>query len=383
MTGTGSAWGLLLWVCVGLPLVLETAACRSAPSGDGVPGGATPAPPARSAAQDPTEQVSPELPADTTPRPAVAPHLPLVRVLDVELPGGATRFDYQAIDAARGQLVLAHMNAGSVLFIDLRDGSVRKELTSIPVARGVAVADEASVVFVTSSPHQLVLIDARTLQEIKRVDTGRGPDGVAWDPLHAVVGVSDQRDGALSLIADTGSGKRTQVHLGDETGNVSFDASRGWFWITVATANAHDQLVAVEPTKGAIETRIELPGCAGAHGLCLHPDGHSAFIACESNAVLARVELDGAHAVTTAPTGSGPDVLSLDPELGWLYVAAESGDLTVFDVTRPGVVLLGHDHPGSHAHSVSVDPKTHRVFFPLMVGPQGSPVLRVMRPTGS
>jgi hypothetical protein len=98
--------------------------------------------------------------------------------------------------------------------------------------------------------------------------------------------------------------------------------------------------------------------------------------------MLARVDLASDHAVTTAPTGKGPDVLSIDPGLDWLYVAAESGDLTVFDIRRSGVALVGHDSPGPHSHTVAVDPATHRVFVPLMTGPRGKPVLRIMRPTG-
>jgi DNA-binding beta-propeller fold protein YncE len=238
-------------------------------------------------------------------------------------------------------------------------------------------------VFVTSSPHRLVVIDSKSLKEVRRVDTGNGPDGVGWDPTHKVVGVSDQRDGALSLIADSGNGARNQVRLGSETGNVVFDATRGWFWITVVATKPPDQLVAVDPTTAEVKTKIDLPGCGGAHGLRLHPDGQSAFIACESNNVLARAELEGAHAVATAKTGSGADVMSIDPGLGWLYVAAESGDLTVFDVNRPGVTLVGHDQPGSNSHSVAVDAASHRLFFPLMAGPKGTPVLRIMRPTGA
>jgi DNA-binding beta-propeller fold protein YncE len=131
-----------------------------------------------------------------------------------------------------------------------------------------------------------------------------------------------------------------------------------------------------------VHERIDLPGCSVAHGLRLHPDGNSAFVACEGNSTLARVELDGDHAVTTAETGAGPDVLSVDPGLGWLYVAAESGDLTVFDITQPGTTLVGHDMPGANAHSVQVDPATHRVYFPLQAGSDGTPVLRIMEPAG-
>ena len=72
-------------------------------------------------------------------------------------------------------------------------------------------------------------------------------------------------------------------------------------------------------------------------------------------------------------------MLGIDPGRGWLYVAAESGDLTVWDITRPGLALVGHDHPGSNSHTVAVDPATHRVFFPLPAGP----VLRIMKPTGT
>lgn len=308
--------------------------------------------------------------------------LPLVLVSEVPLPGGSTRFDYQDLDPGPGHLVVTHMNDGSVLIADLKDGSVLKELKGIPTARGVVAADDVGIIFVTSSPNQLVLIDNKTLAEIKRVTTGAGPDGVAWDSAHKMVGVSDQQDGALSILPDSGSGVRKQVKLGTETGNVVYDAARGWFWISVVTRSPPDKLVAVDPTTAKITTTIDLPGCDGAHGLRLHPDGQSAFIACEGNDMLARADLGGAHAITTAKTGSGPDVLAIDPGLGWLYVAAESGDLTVFDIQKPGVVLLAHDHPGDHAHSVAVDPATHRVFFPLMSGPKGTPVLRIMRPAG-
>jgi len=309
--------------------------------------------------------------------------LPLATVTDAPLPGGATRFDYQEIDNGKGQLVVAHMNDNSVLILDLADGSVRKLLANIPTPRGVAVADDVGIIFVTSTPSHVVLIDNTSLTEITRVTTGTAPDGDGWDPDDKIVGVSDQGDGALSLIAGSGMGARTQVPLGTETGNVVYDAARKQFWITVVRSSPPDQLVEVHPTTATVTTRIDLPGCDGAHGLRLHPDGQSAFIACENNNTLARVDLGGAHAVSLGATGAGPDVLSIDPGLGWLYVAAESGDLTVFDITKPGVALVGHDHPGAKSHTVAADPATHRVFFPLPSGPNGTPILRIMRPNGT
>jgi DNA-binding beta-propeller fold protein YncE len=308
------------------------------------------------------------------------PSLLLTLIADVDLPGNAVRFDYQDIDPAKQHLVIAHMSDSSVVVVNL-DGSVVKVVSGIPTARGVVVADDVGRIFVTSSPNQLVILDNDSLAEVSRVPTGKAPDGVGWDPTHRVVGVSDQGDGAISLIADAGSGPRTQLLLGSETGNVAFDPERRIFWITVVTDAPPNQLVGVDPTAARVTEKIPLPGCQGAHGLRIHPDGKSAFVACEDNDQLLRVDLDGNHALVLGPTGAGPDVMSIDAKLGWLYVAAESGDLTVFDLTRPGVSLLGRDHPGSNAHSVAVDPATHRVFFPLVKGAKGTPVLRIMQPS--
>ncbi len=304
----------------------------------------------------------------------------LTLVNDVPLPGGATRFDYQEIDTTNGQLVVTHMNDNAVLVLKLADGSVRKLLPNIPTPRGVAVGD--GKIFVTSTPSHLVIIDSSTLSEITRVSTGASPDGDAFDPDDKIVGVSDQGDGALSLIANSGMGTRTAVPVGIETGNVVYDASRKQFWITAVQAKPPDQLVEVDPKSATITTTIPLSGCVGAHGLRLHPDGQSAFIACEGNDKLARIDLGGGHAISIADSGAGPDVLSIDASKGWLYLAAESSDVTIWDINQPGVALVGHDQPGVNAHTVAADPATHEVFFPLPKGTGATPVLRIMRPSG-
>lgn len=314
---------------------------------------------------------------------APAATLPLVLVADVPLPGRAVRFDYQDFDIAKRHLVIAHMNDNSVVVVNSSDGSLVKVLPDIPTPRGVVVADDVGRIFVTSMPNQLVIIDNSSLAEIARVETGQGPDGVGWDPVHQSVGVSDQGDGAISLIDGSGSGSRKQVALGDETGNVVFDASRGLFWITVVTKSRPDQLLAVDPVAARVTTTIALSGCSGAHGLRIHPDGNSALIACEGNAKVARVDLGNAHAIDIAPSGNDPDVLSIDTGLGWLYVAAESGDLKVFDLRKSGLVNIDSEHPGAASHSVAVDATTHHVFFPLVSGNAGSPVLRIMQPGGT
>ncbi len=310
--------------------------------------------------------------------------LPLELVVDAPLPGRAVRFDYLELDRTTKNLVIAHMNDASVLVVRAGDGSLVKRVSSVPIPRGVAIADDAGRIFVSSSPHALVILDRRSLTEIARVTTGTAPDGVAWDGTDRIVAVSDQGDGAVSLIAQSGSGARTQVQLGGEPGNVVFDARRRAFWVTVATTSAPDRLVALDPLEARITESVALGHCSGAHGLRLHPNGPSAFVACERNSKVVRVDLASrSHDQRVASCGRHPDVMAIDAGLGWLYVASESGDLRVFDLGQPGLVQIAEQHPGDGSHSLAVDPETHRVYFPLPRGPLGAPVLRIMKPSGT
>ena len=70
-------------------------------------------------------------------------------------------------------------------------------------------------------------------------------------------------------------------------------------------------------------------------------------------------------------------MLAFDPGLKWLYVSAESGQVTVFRVNAKALVSVGR-FSMPHAHTVSVDPETHLVYFPLQ-NIDGRPVLRIMR----
>jgi hypothetical protein len=77
--------------------------------------------------------------------------------------------------------------------------------------------------------------------------------------------------------------------------------------------------------------------------------------------------------------GEDPDVLALDQSLRRLYVAAESGVVTVFGERGHSLVTLGRKFLATEAHTVAVDPVTHLVYFALQdVG--GNPVLRIMAP---
>jgi hypothetical protein len=96
--------------------------------------------------------------------------------------------------------------------------------------------------------------------------------------------------------------------------------------------------------------------------------------------VLAIVDLRTRRQMKLLPLPPDIDVLAFDPGLQRLYAAAETGMVAVFAVAADrSVTEMGRGLLAPNAHSVAVDPVTHRVYFPLEnVG--GHPVLRVMSP---
>ena len=303
--------------------------------------------------------------------------LPLRQVADIRLPGTASRFDYQDIDPEARRLYLAHLGASQVQVIDIDRLEPSGSVSGIRDVHGVTVAPDLGRVFATATgTDQLVAIDTKTLGVIYRVPTGRFPDGVAYDPVHRLVAVSNKDDGSETIVdASTGRLEAT-ITIGREVGNVLFDPDQQTLVVAVTPPDA---LALVDPTTGSVTRRIPLSGCHGAHGLAEDRSQRLAFVACEDNARLAVVDLGQGRQQAILSVGGSPDVLAYDAGLGRLYVASESGVVAVFDTTGSGVHKLAQAHLAAHAHSVSVDPRTHQVLFPLE-RVRGHPVLRVLRP---
>ena len=120
-------------------------------------------------------------------------------------------------------------------------------------------------------------------------------------------------------------------------------------------------------------------GIENPHGIALDEANRLAFIAGEENHSLGVFDLRTMKLLSVHQVGDDPDVLAFDPGLKRLYVSAESGTVTVLREARRDLTLIGQFNM-PHAHTVSVDPRTHLVYFPLE-NVQGHPLLRIMQPT--
>ena len=295
-------------------------------------------------------------------------------VTDVPLPGPAVRFDYQSYDPTEGKLYIAHMNADHLVVFDVGKRQMVADLEGFSNVHGVICVPEENRVYASvTGDHEVAVVDRSSLKTLAHVGRIKYPDGLAYAPTVHRVFVSDEH-GDVDAVIDTLTNKMIGgIPLGGGAGNTVYDEGANKIYVAVHGKN---DLVIIDPAQSKILARTPLPGVEDPHGIALDVVNRLAFVAGEGNAKLAVVDLKTMQVLGTFSVGRDPDVLAFDPGVGRLYVSAESGTVTIFHEANRTLILDGSlELP--HGHTVSVDPATHLVYFPLQ-NVAGKPLLRIM-----
>ncbi|MEY2167171.1 MULTISPECIES: YncE family protein [unclassified Rhodanobacter] len=309
--------------------------------------------------------------------PSTGQALPLTKVADVPLGGGTTRMDYASLDPGRHLLFIAHLGDSAVIVFDTQAQKVVARIAGISHVHGVLAIPALGRVYATATgTDQVVAIDEATFKVVARAPAGVYPDGMAYAPEAHKLYVSDETGGTDTVIDVRTNARVATIPLDGQVGNTQYDpVSRHIF----ANVQTRAQLAEIDPATDRVIARIDLAGAQGNHGLLIVPAQRLAFIACEDNARLLVLNLASRRVVATFAVGGDPDVLAIDPQLGWIYVAGEAGIVSVFKAQNGTVTKIGEGMLGPNAHVVAVDPISHRTYFPLK-NLEGRTALRIMQP---
>jgi DNA-binding beta-propeller fold protein YncE len=312
----------------------------------------------------------------TPPHPGAG--LPLRQISETPLTGGAVRFDYTALDGERGQLFIAHMGADELIDVDVHTHEVVRTLRDLPDVHGVIVVPDKHRVYATATGNdQLVAIDEDSGQVVFRAPTDTYPDGLAYDPIRRTVWTTNESAGTETVVDAATGAIRATVPLGGEVGNVVYDSFLDQMVIAVQGRN---DIAVINPDSFTVTERIPTPGCDHPHGQALDTTDQMMFVGCEANSTMVILDLRNRTVVDRHDVGETPDVLVYDSDAGRVYVAAESGWVSLFDHDKGHLTPRGSAHLADGAHSLALDPKTHHTYFPIPKGPKGSPVLWEFEP---
>jgi DNA-binding beta-propeller fold protein YncE len=293
----------------------------------------------------------------------------------IPLPGGNSRFDYASLDSRRGLLFVAHLGASQVLEVNIRTDRVVRTIPGLAQVHGVLVVPVLHRVYATATGANMVVrIDEDTGRVLGRTATGAYPDGLAYDPANGTIWITNESGGSETIIdAATGTARGT-VRLGGEVGNVAYDPASGHMLVDVQSRN---QLAVINPATRAVIRWVPLPGCEDDHGLAVDSPARLAFIACDVNSALLTVDMNTWRVTGATIVGVEPDVLAFDGHADRLYVAAESGWVTVLQRHRHGLRVTYSNYLANDAHVVAVDPTTGRSYFPVPSASGGHPAVLV------
>jgi len=310
--------------------------------------------------------------------PGVSGLLPLRTLTDVPLGGGTTRLDYQSLDSDGGRLYIAHLGSDLMTVFDVNKQTIVGDVKDLKRVHGVLAVPELHRVYASATgTNELAVIDDQSLKILARAPAGDYPDGIAYASKENKIYVSDLH-GKSDTVIDAKTNQRiATIQLGGGAGNSQYDSVSDRIFVTV---DGREELAEIDPNSDRVTARYPLTGCKGSHGLLIDSKRRLAFAACEENSKLVVFDLETKKAAAALSVGSDPDVLAFDEGFGRLYVSAESGIITIFDERGRSVEKIGEGFFAANAHTVAVDQRTHRVYFPLP-NLNGKPMLRIAVPS--
>lgn len=286
-----------------------------------------------------------------------------------EIPvGGEGGWDYLSVDSPGRRLFASH--GTKVVVIDIDKDTVVGEITNTMGVHGLAPAPELGRGFVSCGrENKGAIVDLKTLQTLSKVDTGKNPDGLVYEPGQQEVYMFNGRSGSATVI-DAKEGKVVAtVELGGKPEFPQADPQAGRVY-----DNLEDKSEVVEIDAKKHEVLNHWPTAPGEHpsGMAIDVAHHRIFCGCDNQMMIMMDDTNG-KVVGSVPIGDGVDANAFDPGTQLAFASCgESGTTTIAHEDSPDkltVVQVLKTQP--RARTMTIDPKTHRIY--LATGERNTP----------
>jgi DNA-binding beta-propeller fold protein YncE len=270
---------------------------------------------------------------------------------------GQGGWDYLKVDESARRLYISHGTRVDVLDVD--SGEVLGNIPTLGV-HGIALAPELGRGFISDGKAAKVLIfDLKTMKVIQEVAVGKNPDAIIYDPASSrVFAFNGGSNSATAIKAADGTIAGT-IDLG---GGPEFAVADGEGFVF---NNLEDEslVLKIDSQKLKVEQRWPTAPCASPSSMAIDRPNRRLFIGCRSK-VMAVMNADTGHVITTLPIGDHVDATAFDPETRLIFNSNGEGTITVIRQENPekySVVDTVKTLP--RAKTMALDPKTHQLFL--------------------
>src|SRR5712671_4575274 len=292
--------------------------------------------------------------------------------------GGVGGFDYVAIDSSARRLYVSH--GTQVEVVDADNGKLLGTITDTPGVHGVAIASAFKHGFTSNGRENKVsMFDPTTLQLIKKIDVGKGPDGIYYDERTKRVFTNNHGSHDVTAIdAATGDVVGTVKVEGD--GEQAVIGKDGLVYLNSEEAG---EVVVFDPKSLEVKKRFPIGVAKTPTGLAYDAKTNRLFIGCRNEPKMVVMDAGTGKIITSFAIGAGVDFAVFDPEARLIFFSCGDGTLNVFhEKSADDYEDAGTVKTQPSAKTMAFDPKTKNIFLSaadVEVIPAGDPSQRPLR----
>lgn len=287
--------------------------------------------------------------------PTTAP--PLTAGKPITISGGPGGFDWMLVDARSQRVFATHKGTKTVALVDLKTETA---LPSLPVgtAQGVAVDRKDNKIFLgDDEEHKVVVLDYTTLKQTGEIVVSGPVDDVLYCPKNGLV-YADHDDGEDVWVIDPKTEKIVAtVTVPSAPEKVEYDPASDRIYQNIKSNNT---VQVIDPATNKVERTFDTAPATGPHGLAVDSKMQRLYSA-GSNGKLVALDLKTGKVISTIDIATGVDQIAFDRGNQRIYCACR-GFISVAQVTKAGLKLLGNVPSPKGSHTIAVDSKTHAVW---------------------
>ncbi len=277
-----------------------------------------------------------------------------------EIPvGGEGGWDYLTVDSSAHRLYVSH--ATKVVVIDIAKDAVVGEISDTPGVHGIAIApDLQRGVTTIGREDKAGIVDLKTLQTITKLDTGKNPDGMLYEPAWNEAWIFNG-SGHSATVIDLKAGRVVAtIPLSGKPEFATSDPKAGRVYNNIEDKNT---VVVMDAKRHEVVATWPIAPGEGASGMAIDLANHRLFLGC-GNKMMAMMDSATGKVVGTVPIGDGVDANAFDPETKLAFASCSDGTVTIAHEDSPDrltVVQTLKTERGSR--TMALDPSTHRIYL--------------------
>ena len=298
-----------------------------------------------------------------------------------EIPiGGEGGWDILTIDSAASRLYLSH--ATKVVVVDLNKNAAVGEIADTPGVHAFMPVPELQRGFSSNGKeNKSSVVELKTLSTISKIDTGEGPDAMAYDSKRGEVYVFNHKGNSATVIDAKQAKVVATIPLGGGPEFAVADSAAGRVYCNIEDKS---EVAVIDAAKHEVIARWPVAPGTEPSGIAVDATHHRLFATCH-NKMMAMLDTETGKVIATVPIGAGVDGCAFDEATRLAFASCGEGTTTIAKEETPDkLTVLQTLKTERGARTMAIDPKTHRIYLPsaqFQPAPSPSPGASPGRPT--